>query len=58
MVTTPLPGDYYSTPHPAFGVWGGLTPELRRIAGAKWDRQLFFTFFQKPGRRSGTSRRG
>lgn len=30
MVTTPLPGDYYSTPHPAFGVWGGLTPELRR----------------------------
>lgn len=48
MVTTPLPGDYYSTPHPAFGVWGGLTPELRRIAGAKWDRQLFFTFFQKP----------
>ncbi|MBS1372235.1 MAG: hypothetical protein HPZ91_20000 [Lentisphaeria bacterium] len=48
MVTTPLPKDYYDTPQPAFGVWGGLTPELRRIAGAKWDRQLFFTFFQKP----------
>ena len=48
LVTTPLPGDYRSTPHPAFGVWGGLTPELRRVAGAKWDRQLFFTFFQKP----------
>lgn len=48
LVTTPLPQDYYSTPQPAFGVWGGLTPELRRVAGAKWDRQLFFTFFQKP----------
>ncbi len=47
MVTTPLPKDYYDTPQPAFGVWGGLTPELRRVAGAKWDRQLFFTFFQK-----------
>ncbi len=47
MVTTPLPGDYYETAHPAFGVWGGLTPELRALAGAKWDRQLFFTFFQK-----------
>ncbi len=48
MVTTPLPNDYYDTSQPAFGVWGGLTPELRRVAGAKWDRQLFFTFFQKP----------
>ena len=46
-VTTPLPGDYYSTPQPAFGVWGGLNPELRRLGGAKWDRQLFFTIFQK-----------
>ncbi len=47
MITTPLPGDYYKTPHPAFGVWGGLTRELRALAGAKWDRQLFFTHFQK-----------
>ena len=46
-VTTPLPEDYYSTPQPAFGVWGGLNPELRRLGGAKWDRQLFFTIFQK-----------
>lgn len=46
-VTTPLPGDYYTTSQPAFGVWGGLNPELRRLGGAKWDRQLFFTIFQK-----------
>ena len=48
FITTPLPGNYYSTPDPAFGVWG-LTPaqELQRIGGAKWDRQLFFTVFQK-----------
>jgi len=49
LVTTPLPKDYYTTPEPAFGVWGGLTPEMRRIGGAKWDRQLFFTRFQKSG---------
>lgn len=48
LVTTPLPADYYETPHPAFGVWGGLSPEMRRLGGAKWDRQLFFTRFQKP----------
>lgn len=47
LLTTPLPDDYYSTPHPAFGVWGGLTARLRRLGGAKWDRQLFFTHFQK-----------
>ncbi len=47
LVTTPLPSDYYDTPHPAFGVWGGLNPEMRRLGGAKWDRQLFFSFFQK-----------
>ncbi len=48
FVTTPLPKDYYTTPDPAFGVWG-LNPaqELQRIGGAKWDRQLFFTIFQK-----------
>ncbi len=48
LVTTPLPADYYDTPQPAFGVWGGLTPKLRRLAGAKWDRQLFVTHLQKP----------
>lgn len=48
LVTTPLPSDYYSTPHPAFGVWCGVTDEMLRIAGAKWTRQLFFTQFQKP----------
>lgn len=48
LVTTPLPADYYETPEPAFGVWGGLSPEMRRLGGAKWDRQLFFTRFQKP----------
>jgi hypothetical protein len=48
VVTTPLPDDYYTTPHPAFGVWCGMSPQLRRLGGAKWDRQLFFTFFQKP----------
>lgn len=47
VLTTPLAADYYETPHPAFGVWGGLTRELRALAGAKWDRQLFFTLFQK-----------
>ncbi len=47
VVTSPLPDDYYSTPHPAFGVWCGMSPELRRLGGAKWDRQLFFTAFQK-----------
>lgn len=47
LVTIPLPDDYYDTPHPAFGVWGGLNREMRRIGGAKWDRQLFFTLFQK-----------
>ena len=47
LLTTPLPDDYYSTPHPAFGVWGGLTARLRSLGGAKWDRQLFFTHFQK-----------
>ena len=48
FITTPLPEDYYSTPDPAFGVWG-LNPaqELQRLGGAKWDRQLFFTVFQK-----------
>lgn len=46
-VTTPLPADYYTTDQPAFGVWGGLNRELRRLGGAKWDRQLFFTVFQK-----------
>ncbi len=46
-LTTPLPADYYTTEQPAFGVWGGLNPELRRLGGAKWDRQLFFTLFQK-----------
>lgn len=49
LITTPLPDDYYSTPNPAFGVWGGLTPRLRELGGAKWDRQLFFTVFQKKG---------
>ncbi len=48
FVTTPLPKDYYSTPDPAFGVWGlNPTQELQRLGGAKWDRQLFFTVFQK-----------
>ena len=47
LITTPLPRDYYATPNPAFGVWGGLTPRLRELGGAKWDRQLFFTVFQK-----------
>jgi hypothetical protein len=47
LITTPLPPDYYSTPEPAFGVWGGLTPELLRLGGAKWTRELFFTLFQK-----------
>lgn len=47
LLTTPLPKDYYDTPHPAFGVWGGLNREMRALAGAKWDRQLFFTAFQK-----------
>lgn len=47
IITEPLPADYYKTPHPAFGVWGGLSPKLRRLGGAKWDRQLFFTTFQK-----------
>ncbi len=46
-ITTPLPADYYTTDQPAFGVWGGLNRELRRLGGAKWDRQLFFTVFQK-----------
>ena len=48
FITTPLPDDYYSTPDPAFGVWGlNPTQELQRLGGAKWDRQLFFTVFQK-----------
>lgn len=47
LLTTPLPADYYSTPYPEFGVWGGLDAQLRRFGGAKWDRQLFFTQFQK-----------
>ena len=46
-ITTPLPDDYYSTPEPAFGVWG-LQSDLLKVGGAKWTRQLFFTFFQKP----------
>ncbi len=46
LVTTPLPTDYYSTPEPAFGVWGGLTDEMLRIGGAKWTRQLFWPQFQ------------
>ena len=48
LISTPLPDDYYNTPHPAFGVWGGLSPELLRLGGAKWTRELFFTVFQKP----------
>jgi len=48
VITTPLPADYYSTPEPAFGVWGGLNPEMLRLGGAKWTRELFFTSFQKP----------
>jgi len=47
LVTAPLPKDYYATSVPAFGVWGGLDPYLRQVGGAKWDRQLFFTLFQK-----------
>ncbi len=47
VITTPLPEDYYTTPYPAFGVWGGLDARLRRLGGAKWDRRLFFTIFQK-----------
>lgn len=47
LVTAELPKDYYQTSTPAFGVWGGLDPYLRQVGGAKWDRQLFFTVFQK-----------
>lgn len=46
VLTAPLPDDYYDTPYPAFGVWGGLTPAMRRLGGAKWTRRLFFTHFQ------------
>jgi hypothetical protein len=49
VVTSPLPEDYYTTPHPAFGVWCGLSAKMRRLGGAKWERQLFFTRFQKKG---------
>lgn len=47
LITAALPKDYYQTTAPAFGVWGGLDPYLRQVGGAKWDRQLFFTVFQK-----------
>ncbi|MFZ2657953.1 MAG: sugar-binding protein [Victivallales bacterium] len=46
LVASPLPADYYSTPHPAFGVWGVPGGEMMRIAGAKWTRLLFWPQFQ------------
>lgn len=46
LVTTPLPADYFSTPHPAFGVWAGVTDEMLRVAGAKWTRHLSWPQFQ------------
>lgn len=46
MVTTPLPPDYYETPHPAFGVWGVDLGE-GRDAGMKWTRRLFWNQFEE-----------
>lgn len=45
VVTTPLPGDYYSTPHPAFGVWCQVDDRMHRLGGGKWTRHTLFTCF-------------
>ena len=52
VVTTPLPDDYYSTPHPAFGVWCQVNNDMHRFGGGKWTRSTLFTYF--PSRNAGT----
>lgn len=52
VVTTPLPDDYYSTPHPAFGVWCQVDDRMHRLGGGKWTRHTLFTYF--PSANGGT----